>query len=151
MAQTKEERQAYCRAYARAHSEELKQYRKVWYQVNLEEIKRKSHIYYQTHKKQHAVTNQENRDRTKFEVYSHYSGGTPLCAHCSITDIDILSIDHINNDGAKHRKLIGQVRTAGASIYYWLKRNGYPKGFQVLCYNCNMKKEIQRRKVERLR
>ena len=25
----------------------------------------------------------------------------------------------------------------GTGIYQWLKNNSYPKGFRVLCYNCN--------------
>jgi hypothetical protein len=41
-------------------------------------------------------------------------------------------IDHKNNDGYAHRKVV-----RGSSFYAWLKRNNYPKGFQILCHNCN--------------
>lgn len=34
--------------------------------------------------------------------------------------------------GSKHRKEIGV-----ASTYSWLKKNKYPEGFRVLCWNCN--------------
>jgi hypothetical protein len=45
-----------------------------------------------------------------------------------------LTVDHINNDGAEHRRKIG----AGiCSLYWWLKKNHFPDGFQILCYNCN--------------
>lgn len=28
----------------------------------------------------------------------------------------------------------------GVRIEEWLKKNDYPKGFQILCHNCNMSK-----------
>lgn len=29
---------------------------------------------------------------------------------------------------------------AGSRFYVWLKKNNYPPGFQILCYNCNCAK-----------
>jgi len=60
--------------------------------------------------------------------------GGSVCACCGETDIRFLTIDHVDGDGAQHRKLIG----GGGNTYKWLRQNGYPSGFQVLCYNCNM-------------
>lgn len=48
--------------------------------------------------------------------------------------MDVLSIDHTNNNGAEHRKEIG---VGGNTLYQWLKNNHYPGGFRVLCMNCN--------------
>jgi len=45
-----------------------------------------------------------------------------------------LSIDHINNDGHKHRRE-NNIRT-GEQMYRWLAKNNFPPGFQVLCMNC---------------
>lgn len=59
-----------------------------------------------------------------------------ICACCGEDAIEFLSIDHINGGGHKHRKKTG----GGTSFYLWLKRNNYPPGFQVLCYNCNQAK-----------
>ena len=67
----------------------------------------------------------------KAETMQHY-GGTK-CACCGELEIRFLTIDHINGGGNTHRKQIGR----GRSIYSWLKRNDYPAGYQVLCYNCN--------------
>ncbi len=53
------------------------------------------------------------------------------CNCCGEKEKKFLCIDHINNDGVEHRKKIG------SNIYSWLRKNNYPKGFQVLCYNCN--------------
>jgi hypothetical protein len=55
-----------------------------------------------------------------------------VCQCCGEDRDEFLAIDHINGDGAEHRK---QVREP---MYAWLKRNGYPSGFRVLCHNCNM-------------
>ena len=47
-----------------------------------------------------------------------------------MNDIRALSIDHINSDGASHRKEVGN------GMYRWLLKNNFPEGFQVLCMNC---------------
>jgi hypothetical protein len=56
------------------------------------------------------------------------------CVCCGEKNYYFLSIDHINGGGNKHRKEIG------GNFYGWLIRNKFPKGFQVLCYNCNFAK-----------
>jgi hypothetical protein len=45
--------------------------------------------------------------------------------------MEFLTIDHIKGKGRQHQKKIN------TQICNWLKRNGYPKGYRVLCYNCN--------------
>jgi hypothetical protein len=62
--------------------------------------------------------------------------GGYVCACCGETTPEFLEIDHVNNDGAEHRRQIG-VR---GGFYGWLKTHRYPPGFQVLCSNCNMAK-----------
>lgn len=54
------------------------------------------------------------------------------CVNCGQTYEGFLTIDHINNDGAAHRKTV-----PSNNLYYWLRRNNYPPGFQLLCWNCN--------------
>lgn len=83
------------------------------------------------------------QQRVKIEVFSYYSNGTPECAHCGITDIDILCIDHINGGGNTHKKSLGE--GGRRNFYWWLRREGFPEGYQVLCRNCNWKKRIQQR------
>ena len=74
----------------------------------------------------------------RLAALAQYSNGKFKCACCSEPRIEFLAIDHINEDGAKHRKEVGVTR----AIFNWLKKNKYPKGFQVLCYNCNMAKSF---------
>lgn len=75
----------------------------------------------------------------KFEVmYRLCNNSNPKCQCCPENILEFLTIDHVNNDGNKQRKLD---KTAN-KICRWLKKNNYPEGFQVLCFNCNMAKGL---------
>jgi len=93
------------------------------------------------------------RDRVKRDTFTHYAGGVPTCACCGIVDIDVLVLDHVNDDGAEHRRSFNTdgTRRGGLNIYEKLKKAGFPEGLQVLCHNCNWKKEMARRNVDRLK
>jgi len=86
------------------------------------------------HKEECLEINRRSQRKRRFEVLSHYSVGEPRCARCGFTDLRALCIDHINGDGAQHRR---ETPNASKDIYSWLKKNNYPEGFQVLCMNCN--------------
>lgn len=79
----------------------------------------------------------------KIAAIAHYSGGTGRCHRCGIDDPDVLTIDHIAQDGAKHRRnngIAGSNSKTGTTYFArWLKQNGYPPGYRVLCFNCNIK------------
>jgi hypothetical protein len=53
------------------------------------------------------------------------------CACCGLANRDLLAIDHVNGDGAEHR------RERGPSWYADVIRRGFPAEFRVLCHNCN--------------
>lgn len=76
----------------------------------------------------------QSRTRLKYEVMSHYSGGKPACSCCGETAPEFLVVDHVEGGGTQHREQIGG---GGARICQWLKKNGYPSGYRVLCANCN--------------
>ena len=113
--------------------------------INLVEKKkynRKDYIknYVKKNSKKLLVIHKEFRENIKLETLYRYSYGTMECACCGETIIGFLTIDHINNNGAEHRrKLFGKKfnRLGGYAFYAWLKRHGYPEGYQVMCYNCN--------------
>lgn len=78
----------------------------------------------------------------KEEVLTHYGhdGALECCwSSCTVRDIDMLTLDHVKDDGAEHRKSVR------GSMYAWLKSQGFPEGFQTLCANHQLKKEILRR------
>lgn len=81
----------------------------------------------------------------KTDVLTRYSPNGMLgCSwdSCTVTDVDMLTLDHIYNDGAEHRKTVG----GGAHTYRWVVKNDYPEGFQTLCANHQLKKEILRKR-----
>lgn len=80
------------------------------------------------------VRNKAWKLKLKAETMAHYGGAKCNC--CGESELQFLTIDHIHGGGRKHRRQIGQ----GKTIYSWLKNNGYPVGYQVLCYNCNCAK-----------
>lgn len=74
--------------------------------------------------------------RIKTEVLSVYGG---RCVCCGETELVFLSIDHMNGGGTKHRSA-DKGKLLGVKFYYMLKREGFPPGYQVLCFNCNFAK-----------
>lgn len=73
--------------------------------------------------------------KARLEALTHYSKGTLRCACCSESAYQFLTLDHINNNGAEHRRQINNT-----NLPNWLRKHGYPEGFQVLCMNCNFAK-----------
>lgn len=71
------------------------------------------------------------------DVFSAYGGYK--CACCGETEPLFLTIDHIENNGAEMRRN-GTHSRGGTHFYQWLRKSGYPNGFQVLCMNCNLGK-----------
>ena len=69
----------------------------------------------------------------KAKVFNHYG---PFCACCGEDIPQFLTIDHVNNDGAAHRRDSWH----GSKIYQYIVENDYPDTFQVLCMNCNFGK-----------
>lgn len=86
-----------------------------------------------------------NAFELKKKVIKHYGG---KCACCGEDHFIFLTIDHIHGGGGKHREeILGEFTKKEKEIYHngelfylWLIRHKYPKGFQVLCANCNMAK-----------
>jgi len=54
------------------------------------------------------------RRRLRVLVLSHYSGGSPCCACCGVSQIEFLAIDHINGRGRVERGRLGRY---GDSLY----------------------------------
>lgn len=73
----------------------------------------------------------KSRISLRMDVLNAYSGGAPRCVCCGETTPGFLTIDHIDGGGTEHRRQIG------SSLYSWLKKNDYPEGYRILCYNCN--------------
>lgn len=98
----------------------------------------KNREYYNKHKEEKREYKKQYELNTRKLVIEAYGS---ICVCCNEDKQQFLCIDHINNDGAKHRKELN-IR-AGFRFYRWLIKNNYPKDkFQLLCHNCNMVKHI---------
>ena len=84
----------------------------------------------------HAVDYRERKRRyhkaVKTAVFTAYGN---VCACCGETEPLFLDIDHMDNDGAEHRKK--HKLSTGTQFYMWLIKQKFPSNFQTLCCNCN--------------
>ena len=129
-------------------TEEQRERSREYYHKNREKVLERVRLHYQENKEKIKEWHRNYADagyrakwylKKKLEILSHYSNGSMRCAYCGFDDIRALSIDHIDGGGAPHRKMTGN------DIYGWLKRNGFPEGYQVLCMNCQLiKRQVNR-------
>ena len=85
-----------------------------------------------TCRRQKCKTSKKRWDQLRQQAIEAYGG--PVCVGCGEDSEDILELDHTDGGGNKHRREIGQGNT-----YLWLKQQGYPAGYRVLCPTCNKK------------
>lgn len=111
----------YHRAYYRKNKSKLDKRSREWIKANPERRRKTSLSYYY---------------RLQNEAILAYGGYR--CRWCGIDEPFVLALDHVENNGREHREEIGTV--GGHKLYKWLRDNGYPKGFQILCMNCNHSK-----------
>lgn len=65
-------------------------------------------------------------------ILEKYGGS---CNCCGITYSRILTVDHIDGNGANFRRV---KRLVGSHFHRWLRDNNFPKdNYQILCRNCN--------------
>jgi hypothetical protein len=73
----------------------------------------------------------------RYRALLHYGHGDIYCRCCGERHIEFLSLDHIKDDGAAHRRELGV--TGGGQFYAWLRRTGYTyTDLVVACHNCNI-------------
>jgi len=76
--------------------------------------------------------------KLRLDVLMYYSKGKLrcMCSGCRTTYFGFLQLDHIKGDGHSHLGKNGR-RLSSCALFNFLKKNNYPKGYQVLCNNCN--------------
>jgi len=89
--------------------------------------------YYKENKPYYQNYFKNKNRKLKSKVINYYSNSILKCKTCGEERLQVLTIDHINGGGTQHREKVGR----GSDFYYWLVKNDYPSGYQVLCMNCN--------------
>lgn len=74
----------------------------------------------------------------KDQIFAAYGGY--VCKCCGELEKSFLSVDHIENN-AQQMIRDGLHKRGSASFYNWLVKNKFPKGFQILCMNCQFGKK----------
>ena len=165
---TSKAKREYQKKYAAANKKRTKKVRRKWYAVNIEKEKKRRRKYYIANRekeiervKKYRTANPEKhlercrkykaaniehmkeygkkyRKTIRDLVFKHYSNGSFKCTNCGYAIHEGLALDHVNGGGNKHRK---ELKLEGGIAYYkWIIENKFPKGFQVLCHNCNFLK-----------
>lgn len=90
------------------------------------------------------IQSRKQRKKIREQVYAGLSDNkTPCCAVCGEFDMDMLTIDHVKDDGADHRRILGSSDMAG-NLYRTIIKENYPKDkYQILCANHQFKKRRQ--------
>lgn len=128
---------------------------KDWQKRSRKAITTRQHIYRATHPRDKArdrivnqqwceknparvkATRERTRDKLRLDVLGAYGN---QCQCCGISESRFLAVDHIDGNGAAHKRSFG-IKSAQA-MYCWLRKNGFPPGFQLLCHNCNTTKSL---------
>lgn len=74
-------------------------------------------------------SNKKYKERVFEKVLSGYGN---KCACCGEQNKEFLTLDHVNRDGASHRKIRHQY-----GIYRDVINSGFPNNYRILCMNCN--------------
>lgn len=95
--------------------------------------------YHAANSDQHKAHKRNHNRKLKQQAVEAYGG---KCACCGEVHLEFLTLDHVNKDGASHRKSeSGNSRYMGSGSYWYrkLRDEGYPNNppLQVLCFNCN--------------
>jgi len=93
--------------------------------------------YYAAHRDDQLAEQKAIRRGLRESALHAYGGDRPACNCCGETIPAFLTIDHVNNDGAAHRRQLGKGQ-GNLNFLRWLRNNQFPDGFQLLCFNCNI-------------
>jgi hypothetical protein len=98
--------------------------------------------WYQRNKNHVAGYYADYRHAIREEMVIAYGG---CCIECGEADPIVLVLDHVNDDAPQDRRENGH--KGGYKLYMQLRAANWPKSrYQLLCQNCNFRKEYRRRK-----
>ena len=87
------------------------------------------------HRKHNREYSRRKARQLRELIFDHYGRRCSWPEGCDVTDPDMLQIDHVNGDGAEHRRKF----SSGEDIYRSIVKAGFPPSFRILCANHNWK------------
>lgn len=133
--------QLYCEpncAYKAKRMSENRSSRK-WYKKNLEKVRKYKASNMKKYRKRNPEKyNKQSRDakaRIREKIFKLYGN---QCVSCGFTDRRALTLDHIKNNGAEERRLLGE-----RGVYYRAIDEYRPEEYQILCMNCQFIKRVE--------
>ena len=135
---------AAARKYRESHQEEIqirtnsynqsekgKAYKRAWHVLHREELRARKRDWYYAHRNQ-ELTKDKTRHLANRTDALQQLGRICACPGCGVSDIEFLTVDHINGRATRKNK-----RSAAIEA----KASGWDKTrFQILCANCNLAK-----------
>ena len=113
-------------------------YRK-WYEKNRDSVREyKKLVMRKLRSKNPEHYREQSRQakyRLKEKVFNLYGR---KCVICGFEDIRALTLDHVNNNGAEERKIIGE-----RGVYRRALNEKYKSEYQILCMNCQFIKRVE--------
>lgn len=119
-------------AYYAENAERIKERERKKYRADQQRIRRRRLELSPRHKAKNAERERTRYARLRLQLIAAYGGE---CSCCGEAEQAFLELDHVNGDGAAHRRKIGR---GSKACYAWLKKRGFPRdGYRLLCANCN--------------
>ena len=129
-------RRAAKRARWAEDGEQVRAVRRARHAANPEPRRCVQRAFYAANRSQVLAGHRARYAADRLHCLNHYSAGIMKCGCCGEGTEQFLTIDHIDGKRAMGH---GQ-NMNGNRLRRWLIKNGFPLGFQVLCYNCNCAK-----------
>lgn len=116
--------------------EERTKYGKKHYSENKHEYIERARLWRVNNIEHRKIYESKYNEIIRNKVLDYYGS---KCNCCGENNRKFLAIDHINNDGAAHKRLVKV--SSGRAMYTWIIKNNFPSTFQTLCHNCNVGKK----------
>ncbi len=101
-------------------------------------VQLRNKLYYEENKRDLSIKHILWRQDIKRKVFEKYDGC--FCKNCSESTIEVLSLDHVNDDGHIERSVKGY----NSNVFYLkLLKTEKRNDLQVLCMNCQFLKKSQ--------
>jgi len=114
-----------------------KEYLKEWRKKNPNKVRENFKKWHTDNLDKYNKYQRTYRNHIKKAVFDHYGW---RCNCCGETTPQFLTLDHINNDGYKEKKV--NKSSSADAVYRNVIKLNFPDTYQVLCWNCNCGKRM---------